>query len=207
MTEKQSAFIRRLISTRQHAERYADLDLDALSVPEASAIIDQLLALPEREAATIYAPGGAGTVPAPALPDVPEGRYAVFTNADADRAAGETALRFYKIDRPTEGRWAGRVFVSVQASDDWFPIRNADTRRAILEAIAADVTGALRRYGTEIGSCGHCGRTLTDATSRAFGVGPICRGRLGLETTGEIVARVTGTEALADGTTQWTLAM
>lgn len=33
-------------------------------------------------------------------------------------------------------------------------------------------------YGQEIGSCGRCGRELTDETSRARGLGPECAGRV-----------------------------
>lgn len=103
--------------------------------------------------------------------DVPEGRYAV-ENADGE-------LRFYKVDRPTEGRWRGYTFVNVQASDDLHPIRNRAERERILAAIGADVQGAMLRYGREIGKCGHCGRTLTNEESREYGIGPICREGLG----------------------------
>jgi hypothetical protein len=100
------------------------------------------------------------------LPDVPEGRYAVELDG---------VLKFYKVDKPTEGRWAGRTFVKVQASDTEYPVRAAESRRKVLETIAVDPRGALQRYGRELGHCGVCGRTLTDQESRAIGIGPICR--------------------------------
>jgi hypothetical protein len=105
------------------------------------------------------------------IPEVPAGRYAVETE--------EGHLAFYRVDRPTEGRWAGYVFVKVQASDDYHPIKGAAQRDAILRKIAVDAPGAARRYGLELGSCGICGRTLTDETSRAHGIGPVCRERTG----------------------------
>jgi hypothetical protein len=40
---------------------------------------------------------------------------------------------------------------------------------------AAGPVQAMLRYGQEIGSCGHCGRDLTNDKSRAFGMGPKCR--------------------------------
>ena len=40
--------------------------------------------------------------------------------------------------------------------------------------IAAGAEDAMRRYGREIGECGHCGRTLTNDASRAAGIGPVC---------------------------------
>jgi hypothetical protein len=105
--------------------------------------------------------------PWPSLTEtIKPGRYAV---------AIDGVIKFYKIDRPTEGRWAGRTFVSVQASDELYPVRNPNARQEILNAIAvAGPAASLRLYGQEIGRCGHCNRTLTDATSRANGIGPIC---------------------------------
>lgn len=40
---------------------------------------------------------------------------------------------------------------------------------------AAGPVEAMLKYGQEIGECGHCGRTLTNDESRAFGMGPKCR--------------------------------
>jgi hypothetical protein len=104
------------------------------------------------------------------LPDLPHARYAVEIDDE---------LRFYQIDKPTEGKWAGRTFVNVQASDDRHPIRNIDSQIKILAVITVDPTEALKRYGREIGECGHCHRTLTNPESRQYGVGPICRQKLG----------------------------
>lgn len=98
-------------------------------------------------------------------PPFPAGRYAVEIN---------DVLKFLKVDIPTEGRWKGFTFVKVQASDDLYPVKGA-LRELALDAIAEDPREAMLRYGREIGRCGHCGRTLTDAESRAYGIGPICR--------------------------------
>jgi hypothetical protein len=87
-------------------------------------------------------------------------------------------VKFYRVDRPTEGRWAGRTFVKVQASDDLHPVRGT-AARAVLEAIAVDPKAAMLRYGLELGHCGKCGRTLTDEDSRAAGIGPVCASKLG----------------------------
>lgn len=103
---------------------------------------------------------------------VPEGRYAV------DGDDGE--LKFYHVDRPTEGRWAGYVFVKVQAGDELHNLRSRGTREGVLaKIVAAGVEAAMLRYGREIGKCGHCGRTLTNPESREAGIGPICRGKMG----------------------------
>lgn len=105
------------------------------------------------------------------LPEVPSGRYAV--------PGEDGVLRFYKVDNVTEGRWAGRTFVKVMASDNEFPVRAFTTRRDVLTEIAKDPKAAMLRYGREIGVCGHCGRTLTNEDSRAAGIGPVCAGKMG----------------------------
>lgn len=107
-----------------------------------------------------------------ATPDVPAGRYAVLND--------EGVLRFYTVDRPTEGRWAGYVFVSVWASDERHPVKGYAARNAILNKIKeAGVQEAAERFGREIGQCSICGRTLTDETSRSIGIGPVCREKTG----------------------------
>jgi hypothetical protein len=108
------------------------------------------------------------------LPDVPAGRYALVAEKD-----GEPTTYFFRVDRPTEGRWKGYTFVKVQAGDDLWPLKDAAKRRNVLAQIAADPQDASIRYGREIGSCGVCGRTLTDEQSRADGIGPICKGKMG----------------------------
>ena len=98
---------------------------------------------------------------------VDAGRYAV--------TIGEK-LRFFHINRPEDGRWAGYTFVNEQAGDELFGIRDANRRKMILETIAND-DHALARYGQELGVCGMCGRTLTDEVSREMGIGPVCRSK------------------------------
>lgn len=96
-----------------------------------------------------------------------KGRYAVEMDG---------VLKFYKI-KP--GNKPGFYFIDVQASDELHSIRNRATKDAIVAAIiAAGPDACMARYGQEIGACGRCGRTLTDAESRAFGIGPDCRGRM-----------------------------
>lgn len=103
-------------------------------------------------------------------PDVPAGRYAID---------GPNGLTFYRVDRPTEGKWAGRTFVSVQAGPNLFPVRDAGARLGILAVIARDPAAASMRYGRELGHCGVCGLELTNQESRARGIGPVCAGKMG----------------------------
>lgn len=85
-------------------------------------------------------------------------------------------LHFFKIKAGTKPGW---WWISIQASDEFHPIRNVARKNAILNAIVeAGPEACMRRYGNEIGSCGRCHRTLTDPTSRANGIGPECEGML-----------------------------
>lgn len=104
-------------------------------------------------------------------PRVQAGRYAIPDM--------HGVLKFYQIDAPT-GKWAGWLFVKVQASDDFYPVKDPAHRERVFREISKDPLGALQKYGQQIGRCGHCGRTLTDETSRAVGIGPVCRGEIGL---------------------------
>lgn len=104
---------------------------------------------------------------APAITvDVPAGRYAL------DKGNG--VVKFYRVDRPIEGRWKGYTFVKRQAGDDEFNVADRREREAILREIGKDIAGASKLYGTTLGVCGVCGRTLTDPDSRANGIGPVC---------------------------------
>lgn len=98
---------------------------------------------------------------------VPPARYAVELDGK---------LRFFHVQHG-EGKWRGWVFVKEQAGPTIFPVKDAFRKALILEAIAADVKSSLARYGRELGICGACGLPLTDETSRAEGIGPICRNK------------------------------
>lgn len=160
-TERQQSFLASLRSER---------GLEPLaftgSRKQASDEIARLLNMPKVQVAT----DGTATSSAPASqPDVPAGRYAIEV---------EGTVKFYRVDRPTEGRWSGRTFVKVQASDNLYPVRGASAN-VVLENIAKDPKEAMLRYGRALGQCGHCGRTLTNEDSRAVGIGPICSRRMG----------------------------
>jgi hypothetical protein len=166
MTPKQHEFIVSLVSEREIPETTQGtyvLNLVAGTAREpdsrqSSAIIEWLLALPRKAA--------------PGAVDVPAGRYALVHPE-------RSIVEFFRVDRPTEGDWAGRTFVNQQASDDLFPVKGARAK-AILARIAEDPQAAMIRYGHELGRCGRCGRTLTDTVSRAMGIGPDCADALGI---------------------------
>lgn len=174
-TDRQMAYIRTLLSERagvpeaeaMRVAMNALREAGTFGKREASKAIDGLLQMPKAAKA---APATTTTKPQVAdLPEVPAGHYAIEV---------EGVVKFYKVDTPTEGKWAGWTFVKVQASDDYFPIKG-EARRPILEAIALDPQAATARYGHELGICGVCSRTLTDEESRARGIGPVCAQKRG----------------------------
>jgi hypothetical protein len=170
-TERQLEFLEKL-----RAERVVSADLEAdiafeLEQPHGatkrgvSALIDDLMAAPKKVAFI------SGPTQKKDLPDVPAGYYAV--------EGRDGVLRFLKVDRPDEGPWAGWTFVKVQAGDDFHRLKGDQPRKALEAIVAYGAKEASIRYGKEIGACGVCGRTLTDETSRANGIGPVCAQKMG----------------------------
>lgn len=98
-------------------------------------------------------------------PVVTDGRYAV--------SGADGTTKFYRVVNK-----GGSYKLFVYASDQQHLIGNWRTVLGILMQIAADgEQAAALRFGTELGRCYTCGRTLTDATSRALGQGPDCRSK------------------------------
>lgn len=167
-SEAQVDYVRGLLRTKQtdrltqeqQAWLEASPDFACLNRGQISRVIDtlkELPSLPQQHAGNGLA--------------VPNGHYAV--------TEGDGVLRFYKVNTPSEGKWAGFTFVDIQASDELFPLKDRSRKGKVLALVAVDPKAAMLRYGQEIGSCGHCGRTLTNELSRSLGIGPICRGKMG----------------------------
>jgi hypothetical protein len=129
-----------------------DADFTTVSKAKASDIIEELRSLP-------WAPRDAAFG---VFPEIKDGRYAIPKD--------DGTLMFYSIKRGNSV-----IFVDVWASDARWPVKSSEERARILEAIKND-PDAGPRFGREIGRCYVCGRTLTDETSRALGIGPVCRG-------------------------------
>jgi hypothetical protein len=103
-----------------------------------------------------------------------------------------TFLRFRRLaadakDRWTHEpyRWAGWVFVDQQLGPNYEKRGRIDPRGTysgtwptMVEQIMRNPTEAMARYGHEIGRCGYCNLPLTNAESREYGIGPICREKL-----------------------------
>jgi hypothetical protein len=109
---------------------------------------------------------------------VPSGRYA------ATGVNGHTV--FYTIDviePDAPSRWAGWVFVRLVSGGDMDGTKAGScrpgegysgTHTEAMKQILDDPLGCMERYGRETGTCGACGRLLTDPDSVARGIGPVC---------------------------------
>jgi hypothetical protein len=101
--------------------------------------------------------------------DVPEGRYAV-RGIDGERGD----ILFVKVDRPTEGKWAGYTFVKqIVGGKPEYAIRGARATDVLARIIAAGVKESAMLYGQQIGQCARCHIHLT-SKYRHIGIGPDC---------------------------------
>lgn len=93
---------------------------------------------------------------------VPTGRYAVRTNTDDEHYA------FYRVWR---GEQVTKVYLLASDTETALP---GPTAVGVLRKIELDIKEAACAYGREIGICGRCNRTLTNAESITRGLGDIC---------------------------------
>lgn len=160
-TDKQVAFLAKLVAERpSQGITDAAAMAAALGKAKTSQLIDNLLKMPKETASApvrIVNPG------------VPTGYYAI------DSLTGNNDLDFFKVDCPTEGKWAGYTFVKrVVGGHPDLPVRKGEVHTVLRAILRAQVQEAALRYGKEIGQCCRCNRHLTDETSRAMGIGPEC---------------------------------
>jgi hypothetical protein len=152
-TEKQINFILSLRGERGLGLVEAEELRDGLTRAAASEEIGRLLKLPK-----VAVAAAADRVA------VHDGHFAV---------THEGVLRFYRVKKASKGRWAGYTFVNRYASDHFTRISRAEANAAKVE-IAKDPKAAAELYARHIGTCYACNRQLTDALSRARGIGPDC---------------------------------
>lgn len=93
----------------------------------------------------------------------------------------ENDLGFWVIvNRPAPGTTTPRYYLN-QYIGGQGPVKvrmNPEAMVTIVRRILdAGPRDAMLRFGLEIGSCGDCGRSLTNATSRREGIGPRCKSR------------------------------
>lgn len=97
---------------------------------------------------------------------LPDGYYAIVTD-------GKT--HFYRVSTWETRDGQKRRKMQEQASDTLHKMywNNALAIQDLINEVGVDASQKL--YATELGCCYVCGRTLTDDTSRALGIGPMCR--------------------------------
>lgn len=164
-SDKQKSFINTLLDERVDViPNVAEIrgQIDSLTKSAASAWINKLLDMPKPKPTQMKL-----TV----TPEVPAGSYALDVQGDAV---------FYQVDRPTKGKWNGYTFLSRLSGDNREPIKAPAEKLIVLEALANDLVAAARRYGHYRKECGFCHINLTDAFSRFYGVGPVCRKHHGM---------------------------
>lgn len=98
-------------------------------------------------------------------------RLDTFQFADAPARGEYAAAIFVREGESKLGRIVGGKFLRSRACSD-------DQAARILAAVA-DPAAAARAYGLKFKFCSCCGRELTNAESRARGIGPICAERFG----------------------------
>jgi len=101
---------------------------------------------------------------------------------------GHAFFRIDNVDEVKDPRWGGNVFVrwvygetekyigrQFKGEDGYRPLNDYANRfEFLLNEIAGDPEKFKALYGQRVGKCGHCHKRLTDADSRARGIGPEC---------------------------------
>ena len=101
---------------------------------------------------------------------------------------GHFFCRIDNVDEAKDPRWGGNVFVrwvygevekyvgrQFKGEAGYRPLKDYANRfEFLLNEIAGDPEKYKELYGQKIGKCGHCHKRLTDAVSRARGIGPEC---------------------------------
>lgn len=171
MTPKQLAFLRTLALEsmgEEQAKSYLEQLRHDYPRPTAAQASEWISELKERkEQSPITAPPKAKG----GLPSVAAGRYALPSE--------DGTTRLYKVDRPTEGKFAGWTFVKWIRDNGYESNLSKFNARVVLEKIAKNPLDALVTYGRVTGVCGVCGRTLTDPESIEAGIGPVCASKVG----------------------------
>lgn len=123
-------------------------------------------------------PEGAAPAPAKGLTDllvnVVDGYFAL-------RSTGHNDLVFYRVatnkgfhNPAKKGQRFVQIVIGGRSNETLTGKRAAQAAERLAELSPAEQVEAMALYGREIGSCGRCGRHLTDEASRARGLGPEC---------------------------------
>jgi hypothetical protein len=112
------------------------------------------------------------------LTDVPGGRYALPCKTDSnDLDFWIVTVNQGRVDPSKKGRkWVAR-FVGGAGKVVIARPEVMLVARLLAELTAGEREQAAMLFGQQVGSCGRCGRDLTDEHSRSVGLGPTCEGK------------------------------
>lgn len=99
--------------------------------------------------------------------DIPNGYYAVANSGPDD-------IHYFRVSRYR----SGDVKIQEQASDTLHPVYGGRAKAVLTTIRTVGAREASELYGRTIGRCGRCNRTLTNAESRAVGIGLDCRSKM-----------------------------
>jgi len=177
--ERVNAILAHLASVTDSAQR-STLSVEKLYAPLTKEGASKLISWLDDQASTVLqaqeqAVGGAPSNDWVDAETVPAGSYALEIT---DSAVGND-IAFYQVDRPTEGRWAGFVFVKLLVGGDEQRL-SIPNQKAVLRKIAAvGAREASILFGIKTEKCGVCHTRLTNKDSREAGIGPDCRKKFG----------------------------
>lgn len=190
-TDKQAAFITRLMAERPDYPRIEDVTFRlqrGMARQNASAIITELLAFPKPEPPKPAGPAAIAPIPNILQGDVPAiGTFTVVT------ATGHQTLKFRKARM---GNFAGKVIVKARVGAEYDGIAHAENgavrvwRKALTNGKALEALRFLlqsksaqlaagKAYALESGHCWRCNKELTDPISIERGIGPDCLQMIG----------------------------
>lgn len=110
------------------------------------------------------------------LAAVADGHYAIPSKTghnDLDFFVVKTNKGFYEPAR--KGQRYIRRFVGGQGEVKMFGNEQGIVAQALAALTEDERKQAMATFGQQVGTCGKCGRSLTDETSRHIGIGPECR--------------------------------
>ena len=177
ITEKQEAFMLKLLAERPCYQDVMNLWPNVIAKftkVQASQAIELLLA---EDAEVKKASGGGGNLTA-ILEGIDDGYFALpcktgnndldFIRIGTNQGRGNPAnkgkrrvQRFLGGHGPIQIEWAEQIIFA----------------KAVAALTAEERSSAKELFGREVGACGCCGKSLTDETSRALGIGPVCNGK------------------------------
>lgn len=165
-SDKQVKYIMDLLDQRVWPHELREHDISNMERRQATKLIDALKSSPLKDMPSVEDWGR--------FKNIPAGRYCI--------EADDGTLRFYQVDRPDQGKWAGRMFTKqLLGAPGAYRKINIPTMSVskVLNVIVKDPREASIRYGKESRECGVCHSPLTNQASLERGIGPVCAGKRG----------------------------